>query len=86
MMVAIECRTVGGHISHKKTGDVVECNLSSGLRCTPGGIKGRNVCHDYEIRVLCNCGELRAGGVWRDRSSSPSLALIQQVKRQLFRL
>jgi len=54
-MVAIECRTVESQISHKKTGDNVDCNLKSGLECSPGGIKGRNACIDYEIRVLCDC-------------------------------
>jgi hypothetical protein len=56
-MVDIECRASQSKISHKKTGDNVDCNLKTGLECTPGGIKGRSVCHDYEIRILCDCSK-----------------------------
>ena len=59
MMVDIECRTVGTQVSHRKTGDQVECSLERGLDCRPGGIKGRSLCYDYEIRVLCDCGAKR---------------------------
>lgn len=54
-MVDIECRTAESQIPHKKTGDDVDCSLIGGLRCVPGGIKGRSSCLDYEIRVLCDC-------------------------------
>ena len=57
-MVDIECRASQSKISHKKTGDNVDCNVKTGLECIPGGIKGRSVCHDYEIRILCDCSKL----------------------------
>lgn len=57
-MVDIQCRAASSQVSHKKTGDNVDCNLQAGLQCFPGGIKGRSVCHDYEIRLLCDCSEL----------------------------
>ena len=56
-MVDIECRASATQISHKKTGDNVDCNLQFGLKCVPGGIKGRSTCHDYEIRILCDCSK-----------------------------
>lgn len=59
-MVDIECRTAdGSRVPHKKTGDNVDCGLPAGLECIPGGIKGRSVCHDYEVRVLCDCSSLQ---------------------------
>lgn len=48
---AVECRTVVGHDSPKKTGQNVECSLERGLLC-----KGQ--CFDFEIRVYCECGDL----------------------------
>ena len=51
MISAIECRTVVGHKSPKATGQNVECSLERGLMC-------QGVCFDYEIRVLCECGNL----------------------------
>lgn len=50
-MRKIECRTVGGHLTPKETGEDVECSLERGLR-------GIGECHDYEIRVYCDCGDL----------------------------
>lgn len=47
-MKQIECRTVNTHINPKQTGEDAECSLERGLYC-----EGK--CHDYEIRVLCDC-------------------------------
>lgn len=49
-MKKIECRTVGTHMSPKQTGEDVECSLERGL-------VGIGPCHDYEIRVLCDCND-----------------------------
>lgn len=49
-MRKIECRTVGGHLTPKETGEDVECSLERGLR-------GIGECHDFEIRVYCDCGD-----------------------------
>lgn len=46
----IECRTVGTHLTPKQTGEDVECSLEKGLICV-------GPCHDYEIRVMCDCGD-----------------------------
>lgn len=54
-MVDIECRTVATQISHKKTGENVDCSLDNGLECWPAGVKSRGACLDYEIRILCDC-------------------------------
>lgn len=47
-MKQIECRTVNTHINPKQTGDEAECSLERGLYCD-------GMCHDYEIRVFCDC-------------------------------
>lgn len=49
-MRKIECRTVEGHLTPKETGEDVECSLERGLR-------GIGECHDFEIRVYCDCGD-----------------------------
>lgn len=49
-LTAIECRTVDSHFSPKSTGEDVECSLEKGLLCIGS-------CHDYEFRVLCDCGD-----------------------------
>lgn len=46
----IDCRTVDTHISPKATGEDVECSLEKGLLCVGD-------CHDYEIRVMCDCND-----------------------------
>jgi von Willebrand factor len=51
-ITAIECRTVATHKSPKSTGQDVECSLERGLLCTGD-------CFDYEIRVLCDCGNYK---------------------------
>lgn len=48
-MTQIECRTVKTQQDPKSTGQDVECSLDRGLLC-------RGPCHDYEIRVYCDCG------------------------------
>lgn len=49
-MKQIECRTVGTQLAPKILGEDVECSLEKGLLCA-------GPCHDYEIRVLCDCGD-----------------------------
>ncbi|CAB0012440.1 unnamed protein product, partial [Nesidiocoris tenuis] len=49
-MVDIRCRTVEGHLNNKESGEEAECSLERGLFCT-------GTCSDYEIQVLCQCGE-----------------------------
>lgn len=44
----IECRTVSTQMAPKTIGEDVECSLERGLLCA-------GPCHDYEIRVLCDC-------------------------------
>lgn len=46
----IECRTVNSRLSTKQTGEDVECSLEKGLLCA-------GPCHDYEIRIMCDCGD-----------------------------
>lgn len=48
LMKKIECRTVDTHSEPKLLGEDVECSLEKGLI-------GAGLCHDYEIRVLCDC-------------------------------
>ena len=50
MIAAVECRTVMDHKSPKATQQDVECSLERGLVCN-------GQCFDYEIRVLCDCGD-----------------------------
>lgn len=50
-MKQIECRTVDTHINPKQTGEDAECSLERGLLCA-------GPCHDYEIRVLCDCNDM----------------------------
>lgn len=50
MIAAVECRTVMDHKSPKATQQDVECSLERGLYC-------QGQCFDYEIRVLCDCGD-----------------------------
>lgn len=50
MIAAVECRTVMDHKSPKATSQNVECSLERGLYC-------QGQCFDYEIRVLCDCGD-----------------------------
>lgn len=47
-MKQIECRTTDTRANPKKTGEDVECSLEKGLICV-------GQCHDYEIRVMCDC-------------------------------
>ena len=63
MMVDIECRAADSKIPHKATGENVDCSIRNGLECRPssggskkGGSKGSSLCLDYEIRILCQCG------------------------------
>lgn len=49
-MQEIECRTVDSHSGPKSLGEDVECSLERGL-------VGVGLCHDYEIRVFCQCVE-----------------------------
>lgn len=49
-MKQIECRTVNTHINPKVTGEDAECSLERGLLCA-------GPCHDYEIRVMCDCDD-----------------------------
>ncbi|XP_073969601.1 hemolectin isoform X3 [Rhodnius prolixus] len=51
MIKDIKCRTVDTLQSAKETGEQAECSLERGLYCEGG-------CHDYEISVYCQCGEL----------------------------
>ena len=46
----IECRSVGSKLNLKQTGEDCECSLEKGLKCI-------GPCHDYEIRVLCDCAD-----------------------------
>lgn len=48
LMKQIECRMFGTHQESKLLGEDVECSLERGLLCI-------GECHDYEIRVLCDC-------------------------------
>lgn len=48
LMKKIECRTANTHSEPKLLGEDVECSLEKGLI-------GVGACHDYEIRVLCDC-------------------------------
>ncbi|XP_031619378.1 hemocytin isoform X2 [Contarinia nasturtii] len=47
-MSQIECRSVDSHLHPKVIGEDAECSLERGLVC-------EGQCHDYEIRVFCNC-------------------------------
>uniref|UniRef100_A0A1I8MML0 Hemocytin n=2 Tax=Musca domestica TaxID=7370 RepID=A0A1I8MML0_MUSDO len=47
-MTKIECRVVGTHESSDFMDENVFCNLQNGLNCVGN-------CHDYEIRVFCEC-------------------------------
>lgn len=47
-MKQIECRSVEGKLNPKMIGEDTECSLERGLLCT-------GECHDYEIRVMCDC-------------------------------
>lgn len=47
-MTAIECRSVDSRLHPKVIGEDAECSLEKGLSC-------QGQCHDYEIRVFCNC-------------------------------
>lgn len=49
-MTKIECRSVDTHQHPKTIDEDVECSLEKGLIC-------RGQCHDYEIRVYCDCNE-----------------------------
>lgn len=49
-MKKIECRTVDTRSEPKLLGEDVECSLERGL-------VGVGECHDYEIRVLCDCND-----------------------------
>lgn len=51
-MIDIECRTARSHIDAKSTGLDVECSLERGLVCNSDARR----CPDFEIRVLCQCG------------------------------
>ncbi|KAK9502170.1 hypothetical protein O3M35_012753 [Rhynocoris fuscipes] len=51
MITDIKCRTVDGQLSVKETGEDAECSTERGLFC-------QNGCHDYEISVHCQCGEV----------------------------
>lgn len=50
LMKKIECRTVDTHSEPKLLGEDVECSMEKGLI-------GAGPCHDYEIRVLCDCND-----------------------------
>lgn len=52
-MKKIECRVVDTHESPDYMDENVRCNLIEGLVC-----KGQ--CHDYELRVFCECDEASA--------------------------
>uniref|UniRef100_A0A1I8Q8K8 Hemocytin n=1 Tax=Stomoxys calcitrans TaxID=35570 RepID=A0A1I8Q8K8_STOCA len=47
-MKKIECRVVNTHESSEFMDENVFCNLQNGLNCVGN-------CHDYEIRVFCEC-------------------------------
>nr|CAD7397465.1 unnamed protein product [Timema cristinae] len=48
-MTSIKCRIVGSHETHKESGENVICDIqSNGLQC-------KGLCHDYEIKVYCQC-------------------------------
>lgn len=49
-MTEIDCRSVDSHLHPKVIGEDAECSLEKGLMCL-------GQCHDYEIRVFCNCNE-----------------------------
>lgn len=49
-MKKIECRVVGSHESSDFMDENVSCNLQDGLACI-------GQCHDYELRVFCECDE-----------------------------
>lgn len=49
-MSKIECRSVDTHQHPKAIDEDVECSLERGLIC-------QGQCHDYEIRVYCDCNE-----------------------------
>lgn len=49
-MKQIECRSVDSRLHPKLIGEDVECSLEKGLICV-------GQCHDYEIRVLCDCND-----------------------------
>lgn len=49
-MDQIECRSVDSHLHPKTIGEDAECSLERGLLC-------QGQCHDYEIRLFCNCND-----------------------------
>lgn len=49
-MSQIDCRSVDSHLHPKVIGEDAECSLEKGLVC-------QGQCHDYEIRVFCNCND-----------------------------
>ena len=55
--VAIECRTVGSHISHIARGETYSCEVSSGGVCRNADQSDRR-CDNYEVRFLCPCDSI----------------------------
>lgn len=68
---AVECRSVVGHETPKKTGQNVECSLERGLVC-----KGQ--CFDYEIRVYCECADAKIVTTSKPGFTGPKLRRITQ--------
>lgn len=66
---SIECRSVIGHVLSKNTRQDVVCSLEQGLYC-----KGQ--CFDYEIRLLCDCGESEKIIIPPPTEPIPTLAVI----------
>lgn len=78
-MKQIECRTINTHINPKQTGEDAECSLEKGLLCA-------GLCHDYEIRVMCDCDDnieiftLPTDPKWDQSVSTPRPSASQLVQ------
>ncbi|WAR09825.1 MFGM-like protein [Mya arenaria] len=54
-MTAIECRVVGTTTSSAAAGQRVFCDLRNGLKCYHSDQNPGEQCHNYEVRVTCDC-------------------------------
>ncbi|XP_058797462.1 hemocytin [Phymastichus coffea] len=55
-MIDIRCRKVNTALSHKEVGLNVDCGIDTGFVCRLSDNRGEN-CPDFEISVLCDCGD-----------------------------
>ncbi|CAN7977435.1 unnamed protein product [Ixodes persulcatus] len=59
-VVDIECRVTSSGVAAMKAGQSVTCELPRGLACYHRD-QANGTCLDYEVRLLCDCGEWIVG-------------------------